>query len=169
MTRTVWDSRHLNASAWSPRLPSCFRSTCVPLAQGPSSGKSSQEHQDTNPGGRGRNACFGLLAEIKKATTANNYLCRGLPIKLRVEDSPVARERKSFLLRACRALELKLPQATRPRIDWPDKIYGMLDGEPGPLLAKLGSSNTIVWQESALLQIAPGLSKAELDECMESL
>ena len=117
----------------------------------------------------GRNACFGLLAEIRKATAANNYLCRGLPIKLRVEDSPVARERKSYLLRACRALELKLPQATRPRIDWPDKIYGMLDGEPGPLLAKLGSSNTILWQEPARLQIAPGSSNGELDECMESL
>ena len=59
--------------------------------------------------------------------------------------------------------------ATRPRIDWPDKIYGLVDGEPGPLLAKLAASNTVLWQEPAILQISLGVSRAELEECLDGL
>ena len=62
----------------------------------------------------------------------------GRTVKIRVEDRPEERDRKTTLIKATKILALKLPSTYENSIDWPDRIYAKSQGPDGAaqLLAK---------------------------------
>ena len=118
----------------------------------------------------GRDRCFKLAAALRAAISAHSVKRNGKLVKVSIEDSPVARDRKGQVIRAARTLELKLPRGVVAKIDWPDRIYAFKDDRLGGLLARFPfGARSVTWIEANIREHCPGINAAELDEAMEQL
>ena len=118
----------------------------------------------------GRDRCFKLAAALRTAISAHSVKRNGKLVKVSIEDSPAARDRKGQIIRAARTLELKLPRGVVAKIDWPDRIYAFKDDRLGGLLARFPfGARSVSWIEANIQEHCPGISAAELDEAMEQL
>ena len=118
----------------------------------------------------GRDRCFKLAAALRTAISAHSVKRNGKLVKVSIEDSPAARDRKGQITRVARTLELKLPRGIAAKIDWPDRIYAFKDERLGGLLARFPfGARSISWIEANIQEYCPGISAAELDEAMDQL
>ena len=113
---------------------------------------------------------FKLVEAICQAINTHSVRRHARPIKVSVEDSPAQLDRKGQVVRAARALELKLPRGVTSKIDWPDRIYASAGGQLGRLLARFPfGARSISWLEPNIREYCPGITSAELDEVMEQI